>query len=67
MRYFVFLLGLGALLVGVSSYFDGIPLPIDFGSKTVSIGVAEYKLDVTLIVLGILFMLLSNLIRKAKW
>ena len=67
MRLIIFLAGLLALVAGVSSYFGGRPLPIDFSAKMVTVGAAEFRLDFVLMMLGIPLMLLGVPKKKAKW
>lgn len=67
MRALIFLIGLAVLIVGVSSYFNGVPLPIEFGSKTVTVGTAEFRLDFVLMMLGVPLMLLGLPTKRARW
>ena len=66
MRFFIFLVGLSLLLVGISSYFGGTPIPIDVRTYAVTIGTAKYGLDVVFIIFGVLLMLLSVAMNRAK-
>ncbi|UCG52930.1 MAG: hypothetical protein JSW58_05060 [Candidatus Latescibacterota bacterium] len=67
MRGIFFLAGLAALVAGASSYFEPIPLPIDFSSRMVTVGAAEFRLDFVLMMFGILLMLLGLPSKKPKW
>lgn len=67
LRALIFLVGLAGLVAGLSSYFDAIPLPIKFGSETVTVGMAEFRLDFILMVLGVLLMFLGLPKQRAKW
>ncbi len=67
MRVLIFLVGLAALIVGVSSYFNGVPLPIEFGSRTVTVGAADFRLDFVLMMVGVPLMLLGLPTKRAKW
>ena len=66
MRLFPFVLGLGLILVGVSSYFHGVPLPIELGRRTLAVGPVEFTLEVALIMLGILLVLVSMTAPRTK-
>jgi hypothetical protein len=59
LRFIIFVMGLASLVVGVSSYFNGVPIPVDFTSNYVTIGAAEFRLDVVMMMLGIPIMLFS--------
>lgn len=65
-RLFPFVLGLGLILVGVSSYFHGVPLPIELGRRTLALGPAEFTLEGAMIVLGILLVLVSMTAPRVK-
>ena len=67
MRTIIFLIGLASLVLGVLSYFEVASLPVDVKSKTVTIGVAEFRLDYVLMMLGVPLMLLGLPTKKAKW
>jgi hypothetical protein len=67
MRVVIFLVGLAALIAGLSSYFGGKPLPVEFSDKIVTVGAAEFRLDFVLMMLGIPLMLLGIPSKKAKW
>ncbi|MEJ2722403.1 MAG: hypothetical protein P8181_14885 [bacterium] len=66
LRLIVFVIGLGALVVGVSSYFNGVPIPVDLRSSYVTIGIAEFRLDFVMMMLGIPVMLFSLQSVKVK-
>jgi hypothetical protein len=59
MRYFVFVVGLGCAVVGMSSRFEGVLFPFNFGSELVAIGSAYFRNDTVLMIVGALLMLLS--------
>jgi hypothetical protein len=63
----MFLLGLVALVAGVSSHFDGVPLPVEFGSRIVTVGVAEFRLDFVLMMLGVPLVLAGLPGKRARW
>jgi hypothetical protein len=65
-KLLLFLIGLGLIVVGLSSYFGGIPIPVNYSSSTLKIGVADFRVDITMIIFGILLMLLSMAITKRK-
>jgi hypothetical protein len=67
MRAIIFLVGLASLALGVLSYFDIVPLPIDIKSKTVTIVAAEFRLDYVLMMLGVPLMLLGLPTKRARW
>lgn len=66
MRLLPFIIGVGLILAGVSSYFHGVPLPIELGRRTFSIGSFEFSLELAMIVVGILVVLLSMSTPKPK-
>jgi hypothetical protein len=66
MRLLPFVTGLGLILVGVSSYFHGVPLPIELGRRTFSVGSIEFTLEVAMIVAGILLVLVSMTAPRTK-
>ena len=66
MRLLPFIFGMGLILVGVSSYFHGVPLPIELGRKTFSLGSFEFTLEFAMIVVGILVVLLSMSMPRPK-
>ena len=59
MRLIPFILGVGLILVGVSSYFHGVPLPIELGRRTFSVGAFDFTLELAMIVAGALIVLIS--------
>jgi hypothetical protein len=66
MRWIIFLIGLGLLIVGLSSYFGGIPIPVNFSSSMITVGAADFRADIVVMVFGILLMLLSMAMTKPK-
>jgi hypothetical protein len=66
MRLIIFLIGLGLLVVGLSSYFGGIPLPISYGSSLIAIGAADFRADIVTVIFGVLLMLLSMAMSRPK-
>ncbi|UCH85293.1 MAG: hypothetical protein JSW50_06275 [Candidatus Latescibacterota bacterium] len=66
LRTIVFLVGLSALLVGISSYFNGVPIPVDYSSTLITIGVAEFRLDFLLMLIGVPVILFSGQSMKIK-
>lgn len=66
MRLIIFLIGLGLLVVGFSSYFGGIPIPVNFSSSLVQVGVADFRADIVILIFGILLMLLSMAMSRPK-
>jgi len=66
MRLMIFLIGLGLLVTGLSSYFGGIPVPVEFGSTSVKIGAADFRADIVTMVFGVLLMLLSMAMSRPR-
>ncbi|MFH1754347.1 MAG: hypothetical protein ABIA59_01475 [Candidatus Latescibacterota bacterium] len=66
MRQIFFLLGMGLLVLGLSSYFGGIPIPVDFSSSLIAVGTADFRLDIVLIIFGTLLILLSLAMTKSR-
>lgn len=66
MRWLLFLMGVGLLVVGLSSYFGGMPIPVNFSSSSVLVGAADFRVDVVLMIFGILLMLLSMALLRPK-
>jgi len=62
----MFLSGLGLMIIGVSSYFAGIPLIIDCNSIVCTIGTTLITLDMVVMGVGLLFILISMLFIKTK-
>ena len=59
MRYIVFLAGLGSVVVGISSRFEGILFSFNLGADLMEIGSAYFRNDTLLMLIGALLMLLS--------
>jgi hypothetical protein len=59
MRYIIFVLGLGSMVIGISSRFEGILFSFNFGAQLVEIGNAYFRNDTLLMFAGALLMLLS--------
>ena len=66
LKLFLFLIGLSLLVVGLSSYFGGIPIPVNFSSSSMQIGAADFRADFVMMIFGILLMLLSIAIPRRK-
>jgi hypothetical protein len=67
MRGFIFVAGLVVLVSAVLNYSDATFLPVDFGDRTIMIGSARFRVDVALMVVGILMMLLGFPSKRTKW
>jgi hypothetical protein len=63
-RLFIFLIGLGLLLVGAASNYEFIPMPIDLRSIDVSIAGAGLTLDVLLMIVGVFLILIAWIFHK---
>ncbi|HUV35717.1 MAG TPA: hypothetical protein VMX58_02130 [Patescibacteria group bacterium] len=63
-RMLIFLIGLVMILLGVSSRFSIVPLPVDLKTIHVSFVAASYTLDVVLMVAGIFLVLVSYVFHK---
>jgi hypothetical protein len=66
MRLLPFIIGIGLILVGISSYFHGVPLPIELGRRTFSLGSFEFTLEFAMIIVGILVVLMSMTTPRPK-
>ena len=59
LRFIIFVVGLGSLAVGVSSYFGGVLIPVNLSSNYVTVGAADFRLDFLMMLLSIPIMLFS--------
>lgn len=60
----IFLLGGGMLVLGAASYFEIVPSLIDFQHHAVELGPRVFSLDIFLIMLGVLFVLISWVLKR---
>lgn len=65
MKWFLIIFGLGMFLFGASSYFAGVPWPINCKTTVCHIGTA-IPLDMAMMGIGFLLCLISLLFTKAK-
>jgi hypothetical protein len=64
-RFLIFLVGFGLLLVGAASNYPKIPLPFDLKSIVLSpFGATTFTLDVVLMVVGVFLVIIAGVFHR---